>query len=100
AFSIPAGTLTTRYGLSNTLLFSLVAVLLSAAAIFFINSGLVTVVMVVVFALAYTALSVSSLPLAITKASYYEKVFCVGVFFSGTELPVGILDTITSYFAG
>lgn len=100
AFSIPAGTLTTRYGLSNTLLFSLVAVLLSAAAIFFIDSGLVTVVMVVVFALAYTALSVSSLPLAITKASYYEKVFCVGVFFSGTELPVGILDTITSYFAG
>ena len=48
-------------------------------------------------ALTFTTLSVSSLPLAIKNANYYEKVFCVGIFFSGVEFPEGIIETILSY---
>jgi len=42
--------------------------------------------------LSFTTLSVSSLPLAINEANYYEKVFCVGIFFSGVELFDGLVD--------
>ena len=96
AFSIPAGNMASKYGLSQVLQYSMLLILISSAGIFYINSGPVTAVLAIVFALAYTTLSVSSLPLAITKASYFEKVFCVGIFFSGTELPVGLLEIVTS----
>jgi hypothetical protein len=37
------------------------------------------------------------LPLAIQKANYYEKVFCVGIFFSGVALPDGIIEAVLAY---
>lgn len=98
AFSIPAGNLAAKYGNTITLQYSLIVLLLSSAAILFVSSTFVVAFFAILFAIAYTALSVSSLPLAITRAGFSEKVFCVGVFFSGTELPVGLFDTIFSYF--
>ena len=42
--------------------------------------------MILIFTLSFTSLSVSSLPLAIARANYYEKVYCVGIFFSVCQL--------------
>jgi hypothetical protein len=50
----------------------------------------------IAFALSFTTLSVSSLPLAINEANYYEKVFCVGIFFSGVELFDSVVDIFMS----
>jgi hypothetical protein len=67
------------------------------ALVLFTSVPALVALMALVFALTFTTLSVSSLPLAITKANYYEKVFCVGIFFSGVELPEGIIESILSY---
>jgi hypothetical protein len=37
------------------------------------------------------------LPLAINEANYYEKVFCVGIFFSGVELFDSVVDIFMSF---
>jgi hypothetical protein len=42
----------------------------------------------------FTSLSVSALPLAINRSGYPEKVFCVGLFFSGVALPEGVFDSL------
>jgi MFS family permease len=97
AFSLPAGEWTNKYGMSTVLLFSLVAILISTVGILALGGGFLTAIWAVIFAVGYAALSVSSLPLAILKANYYEKVFCVGVFFSGTELPAAIMEAISNY---
>ncbi len=96
-FTLPLGNFTVKFGNEKTLLYSLVLMLLSSAAIFFLNSTAMVAFFTILFAISYTAISVSSLPLAITKASFSEKVFCVGIFFSGTELPSGIMDSIFNY---
>jgi hypothetical protein len=51
----------------------------------------------VIFSASFTALSVSTLPLAISSANYYAKVFCVGIFFSGVALPEGIINAIQAF---
>jgi hypothetical protein len=37
------------------------------------------------------------LPLAIKNSNYYEKVFCVGIFFSGVAVPDGIAEAILAF---
>jgi hypothetical protein len=66
-------------------LFSLVLLLLSGSLFF---SGVLAAIFVAAFAL----LSVSALPLALENAGFYQKVLCVGIFFSGVELPNGVLE--------
>jgi hypothetical protein len=48
----------------------------------------------IIFIVSFTVLSISSLPLAIERANYFEKVFCVGIFFSGMALPDGIVEAL------
>lgn len=95
--SIPASRLVNKYGVAQLFWYSLGLVVLSMALVLFTSVPALVALMALVFALTFTTLSVSSLPLAITKANYYEKVFCVGIFFSGVELPEGIIESILSY---
>jgi hypothetical protein len=58
------------------------------------GSPSLTVLALLIFTLSFTVLSISSLPLAIERANYYEKVFCVGIFFSGVAVPDGIVEVL------
>lgn len=95
-FSLPASNVINRYGVVKVFWYSFVLSLVSIAGVLFVSSAIATLFFAAAFALSFTTLSVSSLPLAINEANYYEKVFCVGIFFSGGELVEGIIDVITA----
>lgn len=92
--SLPFSTLVTNYGLMRSFWISFILLLLSLGGILFLQSPLAVLLMTAIFAIGFTALSVSALPLAIGKANYYQKVFCVGVFFAGVEGVEAIMDII------
>jgi MFS family permease len=96
-FSIPASRLVNKHGMSKVFWYSLAMILVSMAGILIFQQTALVALLLIVFALTFTTLSVSSLPLAIKRANYYEKVFCVGIFFSGVELPEGIIESILKY---
>jgi len=85
--SLPISSLVNRYGLSPSFWASLALLLISLAGLFTIDQVWLMLSMIGVFAVAFTIMSVSALPLAINRANYDEKVFCVGIFFSGVALP-------------
>jgi MFS family permease len=92
--SLPFSTLVTNYGLMRSFWISFILLLFSLVGILFLQSPLAILLMTAIFAIGFTALSVSALPLAIGKANYYQKVFCVGVFFAGVEGVEAIMDII------
>jgi MFS family permease len=94
--SWPISNMMNRYSFDQVFWLSAILIALSAAGIFLVSSALMVIVMMVIFATAFTSLSVSSLPFALNHSGYYEKVFCVGVFFSGVALPEGIWESLQS----
>jgi MFS family permease len=92
--SLPFSNLVNHYGLRKTFWFSTFLTAVSIAGILLLNSALIVLLMMVIFAIGFAALSVSSLPLAMARSNYYEKVFCVGVFFCGVAVPDGILEVL------
>lgn len=95
--SLPISSKVNNYGLERSFNLSAIVTLVSMATILIFPSTAVVAIMILVFSFAFTLLSVSSLPLAIQKANYYEKVFCVGIFFSGVALPDGIIEAVLAY---
>lgn len=95
--SLPISSKVNNYGLERSFNLSAIVTLISMATILIFPSTAVVAIMILVFSFAFTLLSVSSLPLAIQKANYYEKVFCVGIFFSGVALPDGIIEAVLAY---
>jgi hypothetical protein len=92
--SWPSSNAVNRYGMMRVFWISFAWILLSTASILLFSPMLLVMVMLLVFAIAFTALSVSALPLAINRSNYYEKVFCVGIFFSGVAVPDGMLQIV------
>jgi len=92
--SLPISSLVNKYGMIRCMWISLAFLMVSMGAMFVVSGVGVVITMTVIFSVAFTALSVSSLPLAMSQSNYYEKVFCVGIFFSGVALPDGILSAI------
>jgi hypothetical protein len=90
--SWPVSAVVSRVGTSRSFWVSLVLSIVTALGVYFSTSTLLILILLVVFALAFTSLSVSSLPLAIKRAAYPEKVFCVGLFFSGVAIPDAICE--------
>ncbi len=95
--SIPFSTMVNTYGLKRSFWVSTVATMLAIAGILFLTSPLAVLLMTAIFAIGFAALSVSSLPLAMGKANYYQKVLCVGIFFAGVELPDTIIEIIQAW---
>lgn len=95
--SLPVSTKVTAFGLERSFNIGALVSLISMGAILVFPATALVVGMILIFCVAFTLLSVSSLPLAIQKANYYEKVFCVGIFFSGVALPDGIIEAYLSY---
>ena len=95
--SWPLSNVVNRYGTERSFLISFCAIALSTIAICFTASAAVLLPLLIVFSVVYTSLSVSSLPLAINRSAFSEKVFCVGIFFSGVALPEGIWEAWSAW---
>ncbi|MBP9925768.1 MAG: hypothetical protein KBF45_07230 [Cyclobacteriaceae bacterium] len=92
--SLPASNYVIKTGTAKSFWWSLVVTSVSVVLVFISGSALLTILVMVVFTVSFTLLSISSLPLAIERANYFEKVFCVGIFFSGMAFPDGIVEVI------
>jgi MFS family permease len=91
--SWPLSSFINRYSMQQVFWLSAGLVLLTIVGIFLLQSALLVLITAMLFSIAFTTLSLSSLPLAINRAGFYNKVFCVGIFFSGAALPEGIVET-------
>ncbi len=95
--SWPASTLINQHSMEQIFWISAVIVAVCIFGIFIVDSAAFIGVLIVLFTIAFTSLSVSSLPLALSRSGYYEKVFCVGIFFSGVALPDGIVQSLQNF---
>jgi MFS family permease len=95
--SIPASNIVSSLGVTKSFTISAICSLLTLTLPLFSGSFYLSLALLVVFVATFTSLSVSALPLALNKASFYQKVLCVGIFFSGVEIPNGILQMILGY---
>jgi MFS family permease len=94
---LPVSTWVNHRGVEKSFWISAVVNLTCLIGVVSFSQPIVSVILVAVFTVSFTSLSVSSLPLAIARANYYEKVFCVGIFFSGVALPDGIVEAIQAH---
>lgn len=92
--SLPASNYVIKVGTTKSFWWSFAINSVCLIFVFITGSAMVTILTMIVFIVSFTVLSISSLPLAIERANYFEKVFCVGIFFSGMALPDGIVEAI------
>jgi MFS family permease len=94
--AIPMSNVVSSLGLSTSFTFSAVVSLVSLVLLLFSGSFILSLILVGVFMVTFALLSVSALPLALNHSGFHKKVLCVGLFFSGVELPNGILEIFIS----
>jgi MFS family permease len=95
--SWPISTLIGKYTAQQVFWMSAVIIGLSIFGIYAFDAPWLVMILTALFTITFTSLSVSSLPLALSRAGYYEKVLCVGIFFSGVALPEGIFESIQAF---
>ncbi len=94
---LPVSNWVNKVGVEKTFWISTMVNMVSMAGVLWLPVPIVVLLLLLIFTLSFTSMSVSSLPLAIARANYYEKVFCVGIFFSGVAFPDGIVEAIQAY---
>ncbi len=92
--SWPLSYVVNKYGMRRIYWLSFIFIALSMLGIWLSTLPVVVLLTVILFSITFTSLSVSALPLAINRSNFSEKVFCVGLFFSGVALPEGLIETI------
>ena len=95
--SIPVGNLVERIGSSLSSQIGICGLMLAMFAVLMINNSVGIIISTIVFATLYTLVSVSTLPLALSKVDFKQKVFGVGIYFAGFEIPNGILEAYLNY---
>ena len=98
--SWPMSNAVNKFGTERSFRISLLALVLIVPGVYFTTSALLLLPLLAAFAAAYTSLSVSSLPVAINRSAFSEKVFCVGIFFSGVALPEGLWEAWAAWMGG
>ena len=91
--SWPISTIINNWKMKRVFWWSAAAMMVCIAAIFGVDNAWLIMLFAAAFTVAITTLSVSSLPFALDKAGFYEKVLCVGIFFAGVALPEGIAES-------
>jgi MFS family permease len=91
--SWPISTVINNMEMKKVFRLSAIVMMICISAIYRMDSAWPVMLLVAVFTVAITTLSVSSLPFALSKAGFYEKVLCVGIFFAGVALPEGIAES-------
>lgn len=90
--SLPLSKFTESRSIYSTVLLSILVSFALVSGVYFFESSIVITILLILFALIYAMMSVSFLPLALTVVKDTHKVFGVGVFFAGFELPNGVLE--------
>lgn len=91
-FSIPASKYLRDKNLAQQLILFLTLSAIVLTGIFIIDNHIITIILLVLFAIFYAVINVCSLPLALRNTSIRNKVFGVGIFFCGFEIPNSIID--------
>ena len=92
--SLPVSNYVIKAGTTKSFWWSFIINSVCLILVMVTGSAILTILTMILFIVSFTVLSISSLPLAIERANYFEKVFCVGIFFSGMALPDGIVEAI------
>lgn len=92
--SLPMGKFTEKRSVYFTILLSILITAVFVFGIFFSEGFTMLLVLLILFSIGYTMMSVSFLPLALSVIKDAQKVFGVGVFFAGFELPNGVLEAV------
>lgn len=95
--SLPASNLVSKIGTRNSFWIGFGVIMTSIALIFMLDPGYAVLFFTIVFGMMFSLLSVSSLPLALENSALHEKVFCVGIFFSGVAIPEGLIESIKAF---
>jgi MFS family permease len=95
--SLPLSDVVNRLGLRVSFWRSFIMILVAMLSILILKSLFVVLLMAIAFTVAFTVLSVSTLPLAIQLSRFDQKVFCVGIFFSGVAVPDAIIQSLLNY---
>ncbi|MCC5929192.1 MAG: hypothetical protein JJU28_08100 [Cyclobacteriaceae bacterium] len=96
--SIPFGLSISKLGLSKSYFWGLPLAVLILLMVLFVPGSVVLSVSIVLLGMAYSWLSVCSLPLALQQISIKNKVFGVGVFFAGVEFPNSIFEAYLAFY--
>lgn len=91
-FSLPISRMVERRPVYISLLVSVVAIFAIIYAIYFLENSYLVGGLLLLFAFFYSMVSVCGLPLALSVVNDKNKVFGVGIFFAGFELPNAILE--------
>ncbi|MEM7551888.1 MAG: hypothetical protein AAF363_19560 [Bacteroidota bacterium] len=89
--SIPLSKPIVNLGMGKSFRRSLIIALIASSSVF-MDFQILFIVGSIGLAFVFSALSITSLPLALKRTSFQQKVLGVGVFFSGVELPNSILE--------
>jgi MFS family permease len=92
AISLPISKIVESRSVFKSVLISILGTLLVSFGLYFIENSAITFILLLLFAVFYAVMSVSFLPTALTIVNDKNKVFGVGVFFAGFEIPNGILE--------
>lgn len=92
AISLPISKIVESRSVFKSVLISILGTLIVSFGLYFIENSAITFVLLLLFAVFYAVMSVSFLPTALTIVNDKNKVFGVGVFFAGFEIPNGILE--------
>lgn len=95
--SWPASYIVNKYGSLRSFWLSVLVIVISTIALSVLDSYLPVVTLLIIFSAAFTFLSVSSLPLAISRSAARERVFCVGIFFGGVAVPEAVLEALIAW---
>lgn len=93
-FSIIISRKVKKENIVKLLIIGLVFSAVSMVGVFTISSSVLVIMALIVFALFYGMVSVTALPLALQNTSVKEKVFGVGIFFCGFEIPNSVIDVL------
>lgn len=92
--SWPISTFITNQSMRQLFWMSGLMVLVCCCGMFLFENTWIVMTSALIYTVAFTSMSVSSLPLAIQRAGHLDKVLCVGIFFSGVALPEGLIETL------
>jgi len=93
-FSIIISRRVSKDNIIKLLVLGLIFAAISTIGVFTISSNAVVLILLAVFAIFYAMVNVTALPLALQNTSVKEKVFGVGVFFCGFEIPNSVIDVM------
>jgi len=98
--SLPVSRFVEKKGLYLPALLSIMFCFLVLFGIYYFDSAAMIIAFLIIFVIFYSMASVSLLPLSLSLINHKNKVFGVGVFYCGFEIPNGILEAVLVAFHG